>query len=83
MNEAAAAGYKPNDNFEWLPYIEAQAHTGNLDAAEKMSIELLQREKRIDKGLCQLWKRIEAQALAGSDKEFQVHSILSKLSCKP
>ena len=82
MDEATALGYKPNDLFEWLPYIEAQANTGNIDAAEKMSTDLLKEEKRIDKGLCQLWKRVQTQASTGSDKEFQVHNILSKFSCK-
>jgi hypothetical protein len=82
MNEAAAAGYKPEDPFEWLPYIEAQAATGNLDAAEAMSVNLLKQDKKINKGLCRVWKRAQTQVSAGSAAEFQVHSILSKLACQ-
>ncbi len=83
MGEANSLGYKPNDPFELLPYIEAQAITGNIDAAEKMSTEALELDKRINKGLCQVWKRVQAQASAGSGEEFQVHDILSEFSCKP
>jgi len=82
MDEATALGYKPDDPFEWLPYIEAQVVTGNLDDAEKLSAEVMKQDKKISKGLCQVWERIQAQALAGSDQEFQVHSILSRLACR-
>jgi len=81
MNEATALGYEPTDPFEWLPYIEAQAVTGDFNTAETMSVDLSEQDKKINKGLCQVWKRIQVQALAGSAKEFQVHSILSRLAC--
>ena len=83
MSRANTLGYKPDDPFELLPYIEAQAAAGSIDAAEKLSAEALKLDKRINKGLCQVWKRVQAQASAGSGEEFQVHDILSKFSCQP
>jgi hypothetical protein len=82
MDEAKASGYQPTDLFEWLPYIEAQAITGNLDDAEKMSVELLKDEKRINQGLCQVWKRVQAQIPAGSAAESRIHGILFQFACE-
>jgi hypothetical protein len=82
MDKAKAAGYRPTDPLEWLPYIEAQAVTGDLDAAKKMSVKLLADEKRINQGLCQVWKRVQAQVPAGSDIESHVHQILFQFACE-
>lgn len=82
MDEGKASGYQPTDSFEWLPYIEAQAMTGNIDAAEKMSIELLKRERKIGQGLCQVWERVQAQVPARGDLESRVTKILSGFACE-
>jgi hypothetical protein len=82
MGEAKTLGYQPADSFEWLPYIEAQAVTGNIDTAEKMSVELMMGEKRIVKGLCQVWRRVQAQIPAGSDAESRVHNVLFQFACE-
>ena len=81
MEAAKALGYGSDDPFEWLPYLEAQAVTGDINAAEKMSVELIKQDKRINKGLCQVWERAQAQVTAGGDGELQVHNILSKFAC--
>ena len=75
-------GYQPSDPFEWLPYIEAQARTGNVIAAEKMSAELMISDKKIGKGVCQVWERIQAQVPAGSEKESQINNILFQFACE-
>lgn len=82
MEEAKASGYKPADPFEWLPYIEAQAQIGDVNAAEKMSTELLKQEKKLRPGLCQVWKRVQAQVHVGSAAESQVHNILFQFACE-
>jgi len=71
IDEARRLGYVPKNPFEWLSYIEAQAMLGNFEAAEKMTGDLLAREKGIRNGLCQVWKRVQAQIPAGSAVEFQ------------
>ncbi len=82
MNEAKALEYQPTDPFEWLPYIEAQALTGSVTAAEKMSAELMMSDKKINKGICQVWKRVQAQAPAGSEAESQINNILFQFACE-
>ena len=82
IDKATSLGYQPRDSLEWLPYIEAQAITGNIDIAEKMSAELLKHEKGINPGLCQVWKRIQAQAPVGSDTESHIHKILFQFACE-
>lgn len=82
MDAAKAFGYQPADLFEWLPYIEAQALTGNLGSAEKNSTELLKHEKKIRPGLCQVWKRVQTQVPAGSAAESHVQDILFQFACE-
>jgi hypothetical protein len=82
MDEANTLGYQPADLFEWLPYIEAQALTGNVSSAEKFSIEILKTEKKLRPGLCQVWKRVQTQVPAGSAAESQIHNILFQFACE-
>jgi hypothetical protein len=71
IDEALKLGYAPENSFEWLSYIEAQAMLGNSDIAKKITDDLLAREKGTRKGLCQVWKRVQAQVPAGGDAAFQ------------
>ncbi len=44
IDEARSLGYKPEDPFEWLTYIEAQALTGNIEGAKKTSEDAFKQE---------------------------------------
>jgi hypothetical protein len=81
IDEARSLGYKPEDPFEWLTYIEAQALTGNMEAAEKLSNEVFKQDNGIRRGLCEVWKRVQAQSHAGNEDEGQVNQILSDFQC--
>jgi hypothetical protein len=81
INKANSLNYEPEDPFEWLAYIEAQASTGNLDEAEKLSTKIFVQDKRIRGGLCQLWKRVQDDQPARSDADPRVVEILSKFQC--
>jgi hypothetical protein len=78
MEEARTLGYEPEDPFEWLTYIEAQAFTGNLEAAQEISEDVLKEENRIRKGLCELWKRVPA---TGTEEAARIHQIASDFQC--
>jgi hypothetical protein len=80
MDEAKSLGYEPEDPFEWFTYIEAQALTGNMDAARELSINVFKWEKRTRKGLCELWKRIEVSATKDAQAPY-VKEMLSNLEC--
>lgn len=80
INEARSLGYEPEDPFEWLTYIEAQALTGNVEAAQEVSENAFEQENRIRKGLCELWKRIQ-RADPQNEDGARVEQILSTYQC--
>ncbi len=61
---AAQQGLGPQDAFEWLPFIEAYARTGDLTAAEQITRDAWNREPKVHRGLCVLWKRLQAEGQA-------------------
>jgi hypothetical protein len=81
INEATSLRYEPEDPFEWLTFIEAQALIGNIDEAEKLSTEVFAQDKRIRQGLCQVWKRVQTQTPARSETTARVTEVLSTFQC--
>ncbi len=80
--EAGEKGYAPEDPFEWLPFIEANAMIGNMDHADELSKNAFTSDKRTRKGLCNVWERVRAQGPAGSGNETQISQLLSKFQCQ-
>ncbi|MGZ9233884.1 MAG: hypothetical protein ACXW4E_00030 [Anaerolineales bacterium] len=81
MEEAGSLGYEPEDPFEWLTYIEAQARTGNVEGAEKISNEISKQDNTIRKGLCEIWKRVQTQGLERGEAATRVNELLSQFQC--
>jgi hypothetical protein len=79
--EARSLGYEPEDPFEWLTFIEAQAVVGNIQAAEELSKDVFQQDNGTRKGLCELWKRVQAQNPTGSEEQMLVNQIVSSFQC--
>ncbi|HEX8990875.1 MAG TPA: hypothetical protein VF784_04285, partial [Anaerolineales bacterium] len=59
--QASLGGFTPQDDFEWLPFIEAYAHTGNLKNAVNLTVRAWTEDTRLHRGLCVLWKRLQSQ----------------------
>ena len=78
IDEAISLGYGPEDPFEWLTHIEAQARTGNVEAAQELSEQVLAQENRIRRGVCELWERVQAHGIAEEDR---LNQILSNFEC--
>jgi len=81
IHDAISLGYQPEDPFEWLPYIEAQAMIGDMIAAEELSNQTLSKDKGIRAGLCEVWKRIQLQVDAGSEAEMRINQLLTDFRC--
>jgi len=81
VDEAKSLGYQPEDPFEWLTYIEAQAMTGNIQDARELSHITYRLEQGTRKGLCEVWKRVKTQGQAGGETETRVNQILSDFQC--
>jgi hypothetical protein len=80
MEDARSLGYTPEDPFELLTYIEAQAHTKNIEAAQELSADTFRQEKRTRKGLCLLWQRAQGAMTAPEDTA-HINQILSDFQC--
>lgn len=75
--EAFKLGLTPLEIYEWLPFIEAEARTGDVAEARKLSLKVSKENPLINAGLCEVWARVGA-----GDSE-QAHALLSQLKCQP
>jgi hypothetical protein len=57
--EAAQKGFSPSDPVEWLPFIEAQVNTGQIDAAEKLARQTVSEKPFLRKAVCSIWARAQ------------------------
>ncbi|HEU0296109.1 MAG TPA: hypothetical protein VFR47_25455 [Anaerolineales bacterium] len=83
IDEATSLGYRPEDPFEWLSYIEARALLGDLQIAQEISSTVMREEPSVRKGLCQVWKRVQAEGAARSELEESAYQVLTELQCAP
>ncbi len=74
--EADQKGFAPQDALEWLPFIEAYARTGTWKLAEGTARLALNEDPKVQRGLCQLWKRVMAD-----DPTASVSSLIREFSC--
>ncbi len=80
-SEAAAQGYTPEDQNEWLIFIEAHALTGDLQAAQKQSEQILKDDVKMRRGVCAVWKQIQTKgAERGAEKFAKIFSALKCLN---
>lgn len=81
--EAIKQGYSPEDLNEWLIFIEAHALTGDMQAAQKRSEQILKDDVKMRRGVCTVWKQVQAKATALSASKGQEESaeIMSALRC--
>ncbi|MBI5962042.1 MAG: hypothetical protein HY863_01080, partial [Chloroflexi bacterium] len=78
-SEAVSLTYSPEDLNEWLIFIEAHALTGDLQAAQKLSEQILQDDPKMRRGVCTVWKQVQAKGQKGSAGK--IAEILSALNC--
>jgi hypothetical protein len=82
-NEARAQGYLPGDALEWLPFIEGYVLTRDYESARELSLLAYQDDSRPRKGLCQAWKRIQANGRGTLEVENLALEMLEKFTCAP
>lgn len=79
--EVIQLGYDPNDNQEWLPFIEGFAHTGAWDRAEELTRTVANDKPKYVPRLCSLWDRVADTAPAGAEKDAVLERIRRSLAC--
>jgi hypothetical protein len=83
FDTSTSLGYSPNDSFEWLIFIESFAMTDNIDIAQKLSDDAMESDGKVRKGLCQVWKRVQAHGPMGNEDMARVAQILQDFKCIP
>ena len=78
--EATQQGFVPQDYFEWLPFIEADARTGDLKSAEQITHQAWKDDARLRQGLCILWQRVQAEG--PNEAQSTASNLLKELGCK-
>ncbi len=78
-HQAEQDGFSSQDPFEWLPFIEAYARTGDLDNAKKLTQQAWDQQAKIHGGLCRLWMRVKTDG--PSDAQTVASELLSSLGC--
>ena len=78
--QAAQQGFVPQDDFEWLPFIEADARTGDLKSAEQITRQAWKDDTKLHQGLCILWKRVQAED--PEEAQSAASNLLTELGCR-
>jgi hypothetical protein len=81
--EAATQGYTAITPVEWLPFIEADAHTGNMDDADKLTQLTYQGDAQLGPALCTLWARVNVDPTIPAATKARIPDITSGLKCSP
>jgi tetratricopeptide (TPR) repeat protein len=63
LDEATNLGYQPEDLNEWLIYIDALARTDKTESAKEKSVRILNQDSRMKRGVCVVWRQLEAVTL--------------------
>jgi hypothetical protein len=79
-DRAFEIGFTPEESYEWLPFIEGYARTGDIDKAGKLSLKASLENPLLNPGLCELWRRLQLVPATDSGKAQQ---FLSQLKCQP
>ncbi len=78
--QARSLGFQPEDVFEWLPFIEAQARVGDVDEAFALSRDAIRQVGRLRKGVCHVWERVQAQV---PERNASSSQALNEFGCIP
>jgi hypothetical protein len=72
---------QPKNGFEYLPFIEAYAHSGDWSAAEGMTRTSQKTLQGIDPLLCDIWSKLEKSTPASTERDNVILSIKEDLRC--
>ena len=78
---AAALDLTPKQGAEWIPFIEAYAHTGDWERAVGLTLEANRLTEKMETPLCRLWKQIERETDASPSREAALAEARSALGC--
>lgn len=81
--DASGTTYRPENGFEYIPFIEAYAQLGDWEQA----LALTQQARKTTQGmhliLCPTWQRLEQNTPASDTKATHVSKVYDVLKCSP
>ena len=69
--EARSNGFRPQDQNEWLVFIEGYAMAGDLETAQKLSTGAVDEDAKVRRGVCAVWERLLADGPEGAGEGIQ------------
>ncbi len=81
--EAEQKGFRAYNAHEWLPFIEAFAHSAMWSDAKELTVHTNKLDHKIDKQLCSLWQKIATETLPSTEKEETLIYVRNRLKCSP
>lgn len=82
-SEAQSQGYRPGNGFEYIPFIEAQAHVGKWEDAFLLTKTANKATKAMYFILCPTWERLKQETPPSEEKSIFVDKANDFLECAP
>lgn len=79
--EAGRSGLTPNDNFEYLPFLEAYLYTGQPEQALKLSALAAKFPPSMKPTVCDTWQRVLGETGASVAMKPAFEQLKQELSC--
>ena len=81
-DKASSKDLRPENSFEYLPFIEGFARTGEWKTAELMTYQAKRLARGITPSLCSTWERIEDETQSDESRDMILTDIKNKLGCQ-
>lgn len=82
-DQAFAIPYYPDDQSEYIPFIEAYAHTKRFDDAQKLTLATADAMPILKPTLCALWQRVDQDSALSAQEHDIIHKVERRLNYCP
>ena len=79
--EAQTIGERPDNGFEYIPFIEGYGHTGNWEKVKEMTKFANRVSEALEPSLCDALERLNQSAPKSSDKVATLRSLSEDMGC--
>ena len=80
-NSASQSDLRPDNGFEYLPFIEAYAHADDWKTAESLTLSAQKIMRGIDPLFCDTWSKLKGNTPESPEKDEAVATIQGVLHC--
>jgi hypothetical protein len=54
-DEVVEKGFKPQNRFEWRPFVDGYLHIGDYQSASDLSLRAYRSKRKVSDMLCSMW----------------------------